>query len=78
MAYEPEIEVIGYIRYPNTDWNEYWDFVRAKLRFLDVVEGLEHGIFPPGLVLKDRKGTVAIVNPDRRSLRKFNLWENRT
>ncbi|GAP10601.1 hypothetical protein BECAL_01774 [Bellilinea caldifistulae] len=69
-----QIFFCGYVMFPGVDVNEYWDFVRKSMPIRDVKNGLEMGIFPPGLVMKDDYNNLAIVDRDRRTLRKLSWW----
>ena len=67
-----KIYFCGYIMYPGVDVNEYWDFIRKEMMLVEVKKGLEMGVFPPGLVLKDAFGQVGIVDRDRRTVKRLN------
>lgn len=70
---DSRVEFVGYIMIPQVDINEYWDFVRRSLPLKEVKVGLEMGVFPPGLVMKDMYNNLAIVDHDRRTLKKL-IW----
>lgn len=57
--------------FPNVDINEYWDFVRKDMMLAEVKQGLELGIFPPGLIMKGNYNNLAIVDHDRKTLKRL-------
>lgn len=63
----------GYIIHQGVDMNEYWDFVRKYMNLDEVKRGLELGVFPPGLIMKDNYNNIAIVDCDRKTLKKL-IW----
>lgn len=68
-----KVDVIGYIMFPDVDVDEYIDYVRKTFYLGDVRYELENRHFPPGLVLRDEYGTIAMVARDRKSLVKLEL-----
>lgn len=68
-----KVDVIGYIMFPDVDVDEYLDYVRKTFYLGDVMYELENRHFPPGLVLRDECGTIAMVARDRKSLVKLEL-----
>jgi hypothetical protein len=65
------VEVVGYIRVPGVEVDEYFDFNFKRFTLLDVKLGLDNGSFPPGLVFRDKYGTIAVVDLDRRTLKRL-------
>lgn len=68
-----KIDIVGYIMFPEVDLNEYWDYVRKSFYIVEIRKGLEFGAFPPGLVMRDCYGRLAIVEKDRKTL-KYLSW----
>ncbi len=69
---EKTVQIIGYVMCKNVDVNEYFDFIRKSFWIEDIKNGLENAVFPPGLVMRDWRGTVAVVDHDRRTLKRLS------
>ena len=63
----------GYIQHPGHERADYLDWVDVVFRDADDVRReIECGNLPPGLVLRDDKGTVAVVG-NFRNLRRVTV-----
>jgi hypothetical protein len=65
------VEVVGYIRFPDVDVNEYFDFNFKSFWLRDLKLGLENGIFPPGLIFRYHYNLLAVVDYDRKTLKRL-------
>lgn len=62
------VEVIGYIIFAGVDLDEYWNYSGRVLYYGDILDGLECGLFPPGLIFGSDKGGIEMVARGRRTL----------
>ena len=67
-AYLTFVRFAGYVVWPGVDLLEYADYRDKTYRLADVKNDLEAGNMPPGLLLRDDFGNLAMVSGNRRGL----------
>lgn len=67
------VDIIGYIIYPDVDLDEYKDYMHKRFRADNIALDLHNGNLPPGLVLRDETGKIAMVCRNRYNLQEMRL-----
>ena len=67
------VDIVGKIPVDGVQADEYYDYIGRRFRLADIDQDLKNGNMPPGLVLRDAYGTIAIVAKDRHSLMRLEI-----